>query len=425
MKARKIGTRQIATCVLGCWLGGTASLRVASLAAEEKAASESAPQSAPEPPRHAVKGADPIAANPAPSQAAEKGPSNQQIADAVASALRAQPQIRGYKLNLEVRDGVVDLLGEVRDAAQRQALVQVIRSVPGVVDVRDQMAGPGTQAAQFQVPADVSQPIQPTQPAQQPMMQERPTNQLPQLQPQMQPPAPSTIPSLIGQRDYDQQPTAQMAPMQQPMLQQPMMQPYPMPYPQMPYPQMMPQQPMMAHPMMMQQMQQMQQPMMQQPMMAPMQTPWGVRYMPVSMPMMAQGQPQFPPAPTPEGKMPMPPMNPNVPAMPNVPRMPEPGASNMPADPYPIATSPSIPDPNMTPPPLPPYAWPTYAPYNNYSRVAYPESYPYQAWPFIGPVYPFPKVPLGWRSVNLTWEDGFWWLGKHPSAHDWWRIRYR
>src|SRR5262249_2594869 len=26
----------------------------------------------------------------------------------------------------------------------------------------------------------------------------------------------------------------------------------------------------------------------------------------------------------------------------------------------------------MAPPTMPPYAWPTYAPYNNYSRVAYP-----------------------------------------------------
>ena len=52
-------------------------------------------------------------------------------------------------------------------------------------------------------------------------------------------------------------------------------------------------------------------------------------------------------------------------------------------------------------PPLPPYAWPTYAPHNNVSRVAYPEAYPYNAFPFIGPFYPFPKVPLGWRKVTM------------------------
>src|SRR6202040_2132239 len=66
---------------------------------------------------------------------------------------------------------------------------------------------------------------------------------------------------------------------------------------------------------------------------------------------------------------------------------------------------------DLNPPQMPPNAWPTYAPYNNFSRVAYPEAYPYNAWPFIGPIYPFPKVPLGWRSVKLQWDDGYWWFG--------------
>jgi len=78
----------------------------------------------------------------------------------------------------------------------------------------------------------------------------------------------------------------------------------------------------------------------------------------------------------------------------------------------------------MNPPSMPPYAWPTYAPYNNYSRVAYPTAYPYEQFPFIGPMYPFPRVPLGWRSVSLTWEDGHWWYHRTPTGHDWWRIRY-
>jgi hypothetical protein len=76
------------------------------------------------------------------------------------------------------------------------------------------------------------------------------------------------------------------------------------------------------------------------------------------------------------------------------------------------------------PPRLPPYAWPTYAPYNNYSRVAYPLTYPSQSWPFIGPIHPYPKVPLGWRSVSLTWQDGFWWYGRNATGYDWWRLRF-
>lgn len=75
-------------------------------------------------------------------------------------------------------------------------------------------------------------------------------------------------------------------------------------------------------------------------------------------------------------------------------------------------------------PPLPPNAWPTYAPHNNLSRVAYPTAYPANAFPFIGPFYPFPKVPLGWRSVSLDWEDGHWWMGRKSAPHDYWRVRF-
>lgn len=75
-------------------------------------------------------------------------------------------------------------------------------------------------------------------------------------------------------------------------------------------------------------------------------------------------------------------------------------------------------------PRMPPYAWPTYAPYNNFSRVAYPQFYPYNAWPYIGPQYPFPKIPLSWRKVSLEWQDGHWWYGTHSTSHDWWRLRY-
>ena len=94
------------------------------------------------------------------------------------------------------------------------------------------------------------------------------------------------------------------------------------------------------------------------------------------------------------------------------------------AEPLPIFQMPPGPNPSIQPPPMPPYAWPTVAPYNNYSRVAYPNAYPYEQWPFIGPMYPFPRVPLGWRSVSLTWEDGHWWYNRNPTGHDWWRIRY-
>lgn len=107
--------------------------------------------------------------------------------------------------------------------------------------------------------------------------------------------------------------------------------------------------------------------------------------------------------------------------------------------PAPIGAAPMIPTgepvplngagPAMVPldpagPRLPPHAWPTYAPYNNMSRVAYPQTYPYNAFPYIGPYYPFPKVPLGWRKVVLEWEDGHWYYGRLSTPNDFWRVKF-
>lgn len=93
-------------------------------------------------------------------------------------------------------------------------------------------------------------------------------------------------------------------------------------------------------------------------------------------------------------------------------------------EPAPIFRAPLPPYAALNPPNMPPYAWPTYAPHNNYSRVAYPTAYPYHAWPYIGPVYPYPKVPLGWRSVKLEWDDGYWWFSRVGHGHDWWKLRF-
>jgi hypothetical protein len=61
-------------------------------------------------------------------------------------------------------------------------------------------------------------------------------------------------------------------------------------------------------------------------------------------------------------------------------------------------------------PNMPGYAWPSYAAYPNYGAVTYPRQYSPTAWPYIGPFYPYPQVPLGWRKVTLEWDDGWWWL---------------
>ena len=61
-------------------------------------------------------------------------------------------------------------------------------------------------------------------------------------------------------------------------------------------------------------------------------------------------------------------------------------------------------------PQMPGYAWPSYAAYPNYAAVTYPRQYSPMAWPYIGPFYPYPQVPLGWRKVSLEWDDGWWML---------------
>ena len=66
--------------------------------------------------------------------------------------------------------------------------------------------------------------------------------------------------------------------------------------------------------------------------------------------------------------------------------------------------------PRYDQPQMPNYAWPSYAAYPNYSAVTYPKQYSASAWPYIGPFYPYPQVPLGWRKVALEWDDGMWYL---------------
>lgn len=121
-----------------------------------------------------------------------------------------------------------------------------------------------------------------------------------------------------------------------------------------------------------------------------------------------QGPGFIPPAGPPGGPYPFPPN----------------GAAQVSQDPIPLNGQPAFAPLDPSGPRLPPNAWPTYAPYNNMSRVAYPAAYPYNAFPYIGPFYPFPKVPLGWRKVVLEWDDGHWYMGRLQSPHDHWRVKF-
>ena len=88
------------------------------------------------------------------------------------------------------------------------------------------------------------------------------------------------------------------------------------------------------------------------------------------------------------------------------------GGMNAPVMGQPVPMAPAAPAgaPRYDSPNLPNYAWPGYAAHPNYAAVTYPQQYSPSAWPYIGPFYPYPQVPLGWRKVSLEWDDGWWFL---------------
>ena len=74
---------------------------------------------------------------------------------------------------------------------------------------------------------------------------------------------------------------------------------------------------------------------------------------------------------------------------------------------------------NYSNPNLPEHAWPAYAAYPNSAAIQYPKQYSASAWPYIGPFYPYPQVPLGWREVSLQWDDGYWQLDFKEKQDAW------
>jgi hypothetical protein len=90
--------------------------------------------------------------------------------------------------------------------------------------------------------------------------------------------------------------------------------------------------------------------------------------------------------------------------------------------PGPPVGQPSEPMPLTGAPAPAPCAPSAYAPPFSYAGAACP--CPGNGGGYVGPAYPFPKIPLGWASVKLQWQDGHWWIGKTATQHDWWRYRY-
>lgn len=129
-----------------------------------------------------------------------------------------------------------------------------------------------------------------------------------------------------------------------------------------------------------------------------------------------------PMAPMPMGTPPMPPAAGGYP-MPG-------GGYPMPGGAYPggMPAAPpqyGMPGPGANPtlynnPAMPPYAWPAQAQYPNAAAIQYPKQYSASAWPYIGPYYPYPQIPLGWRKASLEWDDGHWMLDFDSKTDRWW-----
>jgi hypothetical protein len=69
---------------------------------------------------------------------------------------------------------------------------------------------------------------------------------------------------------------------------------------------------------------------------------------------------------------------------------------------------------------LPGAAYPAGAQYPNYAGVSYPGQQAASAYPYIGPFYPYPQIPLGWRKASLEWDDGYWNLNFRSRTDRWW-----
>lgn len=70
-------------------------------------------------------------------------------------------------------------------------------------------------------------------------------------------------------------------------------------------------------------------------------------------------------------------------------------------------------------PQMPDHAWPAQAQYPNSAAIQYPTQYSASAFPYIGPFYPYPQVPLGWRESRLEWDDGHWQLNFEERKDAW------
>jgi hypothetical protein len=328
---------------------------------------------------------------------------DQEVAQQIADSLRQSGRLKGYSIAVKYKDGTARLEGTVRAPQQAEQAAELANQHPDVKRVINNLSVDAAPVASRPTESRPAAPVQPLPQPQSPVVEARPASA-----PIQSPPA-----SVLLARAQPQQaplPTRQPAPAPQAASPAPHLAEQPFRQVSMPRPaENVVGRPVTAI----------------QPQPAPTAAaaPAGLQPMPGARPIQSLLA-QAPPQPI-QGRMPMAarPMGQPMPYYMAQGARPMPVSYRQPANGMPpgyegaggptpeyvnpgIGTAPAVYDQ----PYLPNYAWPSYAPYPNYAALTYPKQYSPTAWPYIGPFYPYPQVPLGWRKVTLEWDDGWWFL---------------
>jgi hypothetical protein len=87
---------------------------------------------------------------------------NQKLADAAAEKLKSAGVVKGASVDIETRDGVVDLTGTVTSEAQHEEIIRVLKSVNGVKKIQSWLAvGNQTSAPAAAAPVPAPAPATP------------------------------------------------------------------------------------------------------------------------------------------------------------------------------------------------------------------------------------------------------------------------
>jgi hypothetical protein len=322
---------------------------------------------------------------------------NQEVAEQIAARLRDSGQLRGYRIGVKFQDGTAWLRGQVTSQEQADTAVAIVSQTPGVTRVENDLAIPGQEKAQVaRSESAASNPV--ATPAGQPLQQVAgalapdqfrmgvaPSLRTASVNP-MRGEAPMGGEAGRGAEGHLAQrmaPLAQHASAQRPGQADPVPTSFTAG----------PAQPAAASAL-------------QQP----------------------SPTPAAPAAPVPTAVLPAHPAMPVAFAPAGAQPLPMGAGAGVPGGPLPIAQAGPVHSQFVAPvgagmppaqydqPALPAYAWPAYAAYPNYAAVTYPRQYSPTAWPYIGPFYPYPQVPLGWRKVSLEWHDGWWHLDFDDGA---------